>query len=86
MTVYLVWSGEYVQRDVSHVCASLDAVPRVIRASYASCGSRIDSPDAVTPDAYGGWDYAVNVLHQCGHDLVTPIVSQYEIEEVTVSE
>jgi hypothetical protein len=82
--VYLAYAGEYEQRDVAHVCASLDAVPRAIRASYEACGSRIDAPETVTADAYGGWDYTVTVLHQCGHDLVTPVVSRYEIEERTV--
>lgn len=83
MKVYVVEGGEYEQRSVHHVAVSVPAAVHAIRASYAACGSVIAKDIPVTPCAYAenAWSAMVTIRVQCGHRLVPPIQSHYDISE-----
>lgn len=87
MTVFVVESGDYEQRCVYHVAASLNAAVRAIRKMYTDHGSVIDNnPPVKTQWSDNEWNYSLLILEQGGHRLTTPIQSDYGIEEWEVAE
>ena len=86
--VYVVEAGEYEQCCVHYVAASLEAVVRTIRAAYAENNSVLEESAALperTSWSDTTWYYTVRILEQCGHRLIEPMDSTYEITEWEVS-
>lgn len=86
----MVEAGEYAQRAVYHIADSLEAAVRAIRGMYAAGDppSVIAESDPPRPEQWSErtWGYTVTILEQCGHKLVSPMRSEYDITEWPVSQ